>query len=506
MNIVVVGGGTAGWMSALYAKIIYPQYPITLIESEEVGILGAGEGSTPILIEFLLFLGIPVEELIKECNISIKNGIKFSGWSDKNKSYFHPFYSQSSASNDYNFSLYNMLENNTGFAHIFAKKFNHKLKDYCFVEKFSEQNKVPFFQSVKKIGNEILYNQQSNISIHFDASLLAKYLRKIGESRGIIRKEGLVKKINTDKDGYINELETDRENIKTDFVIDCTGFKRLIIGNFYKSSWKSHNKSLPMNSAIPFFLPQDKNIPPYTESIAMDYGWMWKIPLQHRYGCGYVFDNNYISEDDAKKELDNYFGFEISSPRTFKFNAGCFEKIWIKNSLAVGLSSGFIEPLEATSIFQAIRVLNDFFGSYNNIYTKNENIKEKFNKKYLLETNEIVDFLYLHYVTDKKNNNFWFDFKKNNEMPDFINYILSVIKERPIDESIDFVKRQNVFGSSSYFYILIGNNIINENMLNKYFSIMKNDKTQDYLNILSNQNKVIPQLIDHNDFLMKEKK
>lgn len=501
MNIVIVGGGTAGWLSALYAKKIYENENIILVESEEIGVLGAGEGSTPSLVEFLIFLGIPLEEMIKECKISIKNGIKFTNWSSKSDSYFHPFSSSSLASNDYNFSLYNMLENDTNFSHIFASQFNHTLKDYSFIEKFSEQNKVPFFNSIREVKNDIFYNQQSSFSIHFDANLLAKFLRKESEKRGIVRKEGMVEEIVSDSDGYIQKIKTNKETIEADFVIDCSGFKRLIIGNFYNSRWKSHRESLPMNSAIPFFLPQSEKIPPYTESRAMNYGWMWKIPLQHRYGCGYVFDKNIVSEGDAKKELDQHFGFEVESPKTFSFDAGCYEKIWIKNSLAVGLSSGFIEPLEATSIWQAIRILNDFFASYNNIFTKNEKIKESFNKKYVKETNEIVDFLYLHYVTDKTNNSFWKNFYHENKTPEFIEYILSVIKERPIDPSIDFVGRQNMFHSSSYFYVLIGNGIIKNKTLLKYLKHMKTEKTKDYLDIIKNQNYIIPKLINHNDFL-----
>lgn len=501
MNIVVIGGGTAGWISALYAKKVHSQEEVILIESEEIGILGAGEGSTPFLINALLFLDIPIERLIKECKISIKNGIKFSNWSSKQNSYFHPFFSSCAASNDYNFTLYNMLENDTGFSHIFSSRFDHELKDYCFTEKFSEEYRVPFLDSVTNVSHDIFNNSFSSFSIHFDANLLAQFLRKIGEERGIIRKEGIVKEIITDNEEYITEVRTQDDSVRTDFVIDCTGFKRLVIGNFYKSKWKSHQESLPMNSAIPFFLPQKDEIPPYTESIAMDYGWMWKIPLQHRYGCGYVFDKNQISEQDAKKELDEYFGFEVDSPKTFSFSAGCYEKIWIKNSLAVGLSSGFVEPLEATSIWQAIKVLNDFFGSYNNLLTKNEKIKDKFNQKYLMETNEVVDFLYLHYITDKKNNNFWEKFYDETHTPEFIEYILSIVKERPLDASVDFIGRQNIFPPSSYFYILIGNGIIKKNTLKKYLSLMKTDKTQDYVDIVNNQGYFIPELIRHNKFL-----
>lgn len=500
MKIVIVGGGTAGWLTALYAKKSMPEESIILIESEEIGILGAGEGATPHLLTLLNFLEIPINELVKECKVSIKNGIKFTNWSSDAGDYIHPFSSVSEASNDYNFLINKYLESDTAFSHIISSKFNHKFKDYSFIEKVSNLNKVPFAQTFSQSENPELLSF-ANVSIHFDANLLAKYLRKIGEQRGVVRKEGMVKEILTDNNGYINCLRTDRENIQTDFVFDCTGFKRLIIGNFYKSSWHSHKNNLPANSAIPFFLPKEEDIPPYTESIAMDYGWMWKIPLQHRYGCGYVFDKNMISEDDAKKEIDRMVGFEVESPRSFSFNAGYYNDIWIKNCVAVGLASGFIEPLEATSIWQSTEVLKTFFSSYGNIYNKNQKIIDKFNKKYQEETQEIVDFLYIHYTTNKKNTDFWKYFTKNNDMPEFVDYILSIVKERPIDPQIDFLSRVGMFGFTSLYYVLIGNGIVTDQDLIKQFYLIKTNKDNEYKQIINNQQNMIEKFLNHRKFL-----
>jgi tryptophan halogenase len=500
MNIVIVGGGTAGWLTAIYAKKMYPEKNIVLIESEEIGILGAGEGSTPHLLRFLSFLEISLNELISECKVSIKNGIKFSNWSSNNNDYMHPFASFCQASNDYNFSLNDYLESDTAFSHIISSQFDHKFNDYVFIQRLSYLNKVPFMQDF--FINENVYTSAfSNISIHFDANLLAQYLRRIGERRGIIRKEGIVKKILTDKNGYINYLKVDDQNIAADFVFDCTGFKRLIIGNFYKSLWHSHKNNLPANSAIPFFLPKEEDLPPYTESIAMNYGWMWKIPLQHRYGCGYVFDKNSISEDDAKNEIDRMVGFEVDSPRSFSFDAGFYKNIWIKNCVAIGLASGFIEPLEATSIWQSIEALKTFFSSYGNIYNKNQKIIDNFNKKYEKETQEIVDFLYLHYTTNKKNTKFWKNFTKNNDMPEFVEYILSVAKERPIDKEIDFLSRSNLFATPSLYYILIGNGLITQKNLIKQASLMKTNKNNEYSEIINNQQNMIKNFLNHRKFL-----
>jgi tryptophan halogenase len=502
VKIVIVGGGTAGWLSALYAKRMHPEKDVVLIESEDIGILGAGEGSTPHLVHFLLFLGISIKDIFQSCGITIKNSIKFKNWSKNQKSFFHPFGSNSPASEDCNFSVFDMMESPTSFSHIVSSMFDHEMNQYLFMHKLSEQNRVPFFDQAGFDNEVIVKNAQAAVGIHFDARKLAEYLGSVGEKRGIIKKIGTVKDFSFNESGEIVELLTEKERVRCDFVIDCTGFKRLIIGKLYNSSWVSHQETLPVNSAIPFFLPMGKKIPPYTESVAMNYGWMWKIPTQERYGCGYVFDSNRISEDDAKREIDEYFGFEVCSPKTFRFNAGFYQEIWIKNCLAVGLSAGFLEPLEATSIWQTILALTSFFSSYGNLETKNQKIKDKFNQKYFMETKEIVDFLYLHYVSNKDNNNFWKNFYKDYSTPDFAEYILSVIKERPIDPTIDFIGRQNLFGFPSYFYLLVGNENITKEDLKKYFKMLKTNKTLEYFKIIEEQENLIQKFLFHEDFLL----
>jgi tryptophan halogenase len=507
MKIVIVGGGTAGWITALYAKKVYPNHKVLLIESEEIGILGAGEGTTPHLVELFDFLNIPFSNLVKNCDATVKNGIKFSNWSEKNNGYIHPFYSNSLASNDYNFYINNHLENDTGFSHIYSSKFDHNLENYSLIQKISNNFSVPFIKNNEKnVKNEILkFNHLSSWSFHFNARTLAQYLRKIGEDRGIIRIEGIVKKIILDNNGFIKEILLNDEKIKTHFVFDCTGFKRLIIGNFYKTKWKSYAESLPAKKAIPFFLNIDEKIPPYTESIAMNYGWMWKIPLQNRYGCGYVFDSNFISDEQAQKEIQSFIGKEIDFSKIFSFDAGHYEKVWVKNCLAVGLSSGFIEPLEATSLWQIQSTLTNFFRLYKNIDNTNEENTKIVNKYYNDQTDEIVNFLYLHYLTNKKNTDFWKNFKNNNKTPDFIKHVLHVIKERQIDE-LDFIGNNKTFNLSSYFYVLVGNEIIKKDDLKKYLKLMKVDHTNEYLSILKNQKEIVDFAVNHSYFLNELKK
>jgi tryptophan halogenase len=330
-------------------------------------------------------------------------------------------------------------------------------------------------------------------------------LNSIGQSRGIIHKEGIVAELVCDENEYLTALKTNKELIECDFVFDCTGFKRLIIGNFYKSPWKSHSTYLPAKKAIPFFLEMDEQIPPYTEAIAMKYGWMWKIPLQHRYGCGYVFDSDYISDEEAIEEIESYLGYEPTYPRkdkgAFNFSAGCFEKIWIKNVLAVGLSSGFIEPLEATSIMQSIIVLRRFMAEKSNLESRNEIIKNRFNTLFVNDTQEVVEFLYLHYVTNKDNSNFWQDFTTKNLMPEKIKYVLEIAGTKPLTWHFDFPGAA-VFESQPYNYVLIGNDLLNkQDRLAVAQKVATEERKKEYEELLNKQNEIIPQFMRHRDFI-----
>jgi tryptophan halogenase len=495
MNIVVVGGGTAGWLTALYANRVFPKDQITLIESDEIGILGAGEGTTPNLLPLFDFLGIPALELIRETGATVKNGIKFSNWDRNGSYYYHSFLSNSVNSNDYNFSYNKYLEIDTAFCHIYGHEYGHELKEYSFMHKLCDNHQVPF------IIDEVGFSTEANWAIHFNARRIAAFLRSVGESRGIRRIEGIVSKIDSDVNGYITKLSFERGEIDVDFVFDASGFARELIGKHFKSEWKSHSTHLPAKKAIPFFLPLEEDLPPYTESTALNYGWMWKIPTQDRYGCGYVFDSDFITEDEAHQELTDLLGGPVDSPKTFNFNAGCYTTPWVKNCLAVGLSAGFIEPLEATSLSQIAIVLERFLSDPTNIVSKNETIIKKFNQDYLDDTQEVVDFLYTHYITNKVNTPFWEDFTKNNVMPEFVSYILDVYKDRPFVPE-DF-KGRNMFATYSYTYILLGNGLLTPEIREKHTRFVRLDKSLEYFSILKNQTKNLPLFSTHKDFIRK---
>lgn len=503
MNIVVVGGGTAGWLAALSAKHAKPESTVTLVESDAVGILGAGEGSTSHFVHVLAGLGISVADVLRECNATIKNGVKFSNWNER-RAYYYPFPSYAAiGEQSYFWPFGGGLR--TSLSPIMAAKNGHDIPDFDFIYKMSEAGQVPFFEKGFTEVTDFIpgWNTVAAFGLHFDARELAVFLRKIGEDRGIIRVEGFISEIVEDADGYVSVLrlaDTGRE-IETDFVFDCSGFARLIVGKHYGAEWKSHASHLPVNRALPFFLARDEAIPAYTESVAMNCGWMWKIPLQHRTGCGYVFDSNLLSDEEAKAEVIELLGYEVDFPTVFSFEAGCFKTPWVKNVIALGLSSGFIEPLEATSIWQTSKLIQRFFGDPSHMTTRCDASIDAFNRTFVAETDMIVSFLYLHYVTRKTGTPFWADFTKNNAMPDLVASCLSVAQDRPLYNELDFTL-QLAFGEYDYTVILTGNDIVNLETRAR-FDIVNSDLQNDaYLSMLENQENLLPMLASHDRLIL----
>lgn len=423
-NFVVLGGGSAGWLAALAAKKVFPESLVTLVESEEIGILGAGEGTTPPFVNFLNWLNIPIENVIYETNATIKNGIKFSNWKGDGDYYYHNFHpSDPTLSTHYsnslgqeNFGQYNVFHSLDALENISSK-------ENSFVSFLNEKNKTPFSENGKGVMS------YSEFALHFDANKMAKFLKSVAISRGVQRIEGVVSEIQEGEDGNISSLILKTgEEVPLDFVFDASGFSRLIIGKHYKAEWHSYD-NLPANSAIPFFLPADKKIPPYTESIAMRYGWIWKIPLQDRYGCGYVYNSNLISEQDAVSEIEEFLGFEPEYPRKnkggFSFSAGYYKTPWIKNCIAVGLSSGFIEPLEATSLWITVDNLRNAFSNPYALLSQNNEVIKDYNNIFCDFNSNVSDFIYFHYMGSRSDTDFWKNFKNNDSYPDRIKNMIT---------------------------------------------------------------------------------
>jgi len=490
MNVVVVGGGTAGWLTSLLVKRYYPNIEVTVIESEEIGILGAGEGTTPHFVSYLDKLKIPTSELIKNCKATIKLGINFENWNGDKKSYFHSFSSAQHLNEMHKLLFTKCISENISTGSI------------CFQKKLCDQNKVSFsfIANSESLEQDPInsFSQNTSWALHFDARELAKYLRKVAESRDIKRIEGKVS-------GFIKKQEDVGEivlqsgtKVNCDFVFDCSGFARLLIGKEFNTEWISYEDYLPLDTAVPFFIEHDDNVSPQTDAIAMKYGWIWRIPVQGRYGCGYVFDSSYIDEEQAIKEAENYFGRKLTSPKTFKFKPGTFKETVVNNCMAVGLAQSFVEPLEATSIWVSLINLDRFLET-GGIYNKTQLYRNKINEYCRLNNQRVLEFLRLHYITKRSDSPFWKEFEEKNLMLDKVEETLTLIN---CFENCWFSHEYNNFTLPSWLQVSAGLGLISDKNYKNYYNI-ENKKiiTKEYLNLLQNQENMIKTCVSHKEFL-----
>ena len=432
MKIGIIGGGTAGLIAALILKNRFENFTIDIIKSEKIGIIGVGEGSTEHWKEFCDFANISIEELIRETDATFKYGVMFEGWTEK------PY-------------LHNVAG---GLSRI---KFGQYLSGYAYsiIKKIESKKYASSFCWKNKIAVETLANQ-----FHFNTLKLNNFLIKKCKEKGIKFFEDEIKEVvTTDK----IELLKGNQNYKYDFYIDCTGFKRLLISKL-GSKWVSYKDYLPMNEAIAFPTDDTEEYTPYTLAKAMSAGWMWRIPTNGRWGNGYVYDNRYIDADQAKEECEKFLNQKITINKNIKFDAGSVDKAWIKNCVAIGLSSSFIEPLEASSIGTSIQqtfILMHLISNY-----QSRDI-ELYNKKYTQIVENIRDFVLLHYMCSKKDSKFWKELKL--KIPKSLEDILEISKNRLLINE-DFEHKYLLFKEQNFTIILKELNLINVDQIKKEYN------------------------------------
>tara|TARA_B110000977_G_scaffold162666_1_gene208262 strand:- start:331 stop:1665 length:1335 start_codon:yes stop_codon:yes gene_type:complete len=360
VSCIVLGGGTAGWLTALTLQKHIPHHQeVVLVESDKVPGVGAGEGTTPQFLGILRYLGIPVKEFLSKTNGTKKYGVKFTNWSGNNDEF----------------------------------------------------------------NNYFLSKTQSKFACHFDSALCIAYLKDLAKSRGVTHivdtyKECERKTLRNYDRGFTARNKTHElknitlekfGKISADQYFDCSGFSRLLIGKEFDTKWISTKEYLPVNSAIPFSIPKDPtsvDAVTYTGAEALDHGWLWRIPLQNRYGCGYVFDNNNVTVEEAKNEIESYLGKKIFSKfngRVIHFESGYYEEQYRGNVFSIGLSGGFYEPLEATSLMTACIQL-DYFLKARTL----QNINHKEYNKFMQTVNhQVLLNLKYHYLNIKNDHPFW---------------------------------------------------------------------------------------------------
>jgi tryptophan halogenase len=398
-SIVIVGGGTAGWMTAaMLAKFVPRDCKIRLIESEEIGTVGVGEATIPTIRQFNASLGIDENEFMRRTQGTFKLGIEFRNWGRRGDSYIHGFGRIGRDHGVVGFHQYWLKAILRGEA--------HDLEAYSINTLAPRRNK--FTRPRPEMTNSPM--AQLDYAFHFDAGLYAKFLRGMAEARGVARTDARITEIRRrPHDGFIDAVRLDGgEWVSGELFIDCSGFRGLLIEQTLASGYEDWTHWLPCDRAIAVPCSSVAPLLPYTRSTAHGAGWQWRIPLQHRIGNGHVFSSRHMSEDEATNILmNNLDGEALAPPRLLKFAAGKRRKTWIKNCVAIGLASGFLEPLESTSIHmiqaQIARLLSLFpdkrFSPVNS---------DEFNRLTDCDVDRIRDFVILHYKqTERDDTPFW---------------------------------------------------------------------------------------------------
>jgi len=387
-SIVIVGGGTSGWMTAATLSQQFQNIPvdITLIESSAMGTIGVGEATIPTLRRFYSKLGFTDLEVLNATNATCKLGIEFKGWTGDNSTFIHPF------------GLFGQEVNHVPFHHYFTKLkqsgHNTPFADYSLGASLAEQNK--FFQPTSKPRNQL---EIFDWALHFDAGLFAKLMREYSVNNGVTHIDGKIEQVQLNNDsGDIETLVLENGKAVTgDLFIDCSGFSALLIEQSLKTGYEDWSHYLVCDTAVAVQSELVGSPNARTIAQAQKAGWQWQIPLQTRMGNGMVFSSQFINKDEAiTTMLSNIDGKTTQEPRSFSFTPGRRKKAWNRNCIAVGLASGFLEPLESTSI-ALVETAIEKIASFLEQPEYNEEESEKFNYAMAQEYERVRDFIILHY-------------------------------------------------------------------------------------------------------------
>jgi len=450
-TVVIVGGGTAGWMAANLFLHRWPDTRITLVESKSIGTIGVGEGSTPYLKEFFRLLGIADKDWMPACNATYKAGIRFCNWSlaAGYESYFHPFYSR--------FDL--------PFGDAFFQQCNAQRRgaaqavhpdDYFVANRLAELGLAPL--PIEDPGFEVDYGY------HFDAGLLGDFLRKRALALGLNYKEAKIESVSQGQEGEVDALLTDSgESIKGDFYIDCSGFRGLLVNQTYQLPFRSFSDNLFNNAAVTLASPADTaaTLIPETRATALGHGWVWRIPLQNRVGNGYVYSSDFIDPEQAEAELARHLGLDGKDHPSFRhiqFRTGRLEEHWHKNCLAVGLSQGFVEPLEATALMLVQFTLERFIAFYDRAKPPLRNNQTSYNANVNGFIESIRDYIVTHYKCNSRTDtDYWRACREEARTSSRLQGFLDAWqKGQDFDASLAQAKNQLAYLRPSWYVILAG--------------------------------------------------
>lgn len=448
-HICVVGGGSAGWMTALMlATTAYgPRLKVTVLESPQVGIIGVGEGSTPWLRRFFEILGIEESEWMPACNATYKSGITFDGWSTKPgfERYFHPFVS--------------MLDNMT--MHPFVDNVHARLEgadvdahpDRFFLSAaLARQAKGP--RANTSFPFDVWYGY------HFDATLLGQFLARKAVDRGVSHLQRHVNEVLLNEQGDIAGLKLEGgETLTADFFVDCTGFASLLTGKALQTPFIGFGENLFNDAAVAMPTPLDGPLASQTVATALRHGWAWKIPLTHRQGNGYVYSSAYCSADEAETELRRHLGLlEADIPaRHLKMRVGRMEKIWHRNCVAIGLSQGFIEPLEATALLY-VQVTASMLVEVLEKRALGPEAQAQFNEAMRQRFENTRDYIVAHYKTNSRTDtDYWRANAQNMNLSDSLQAVLMTwMSRKPLVVSLKTGRFGQGYPAVSWYALLAG--------------------------------------------------
>jgi tryptophan halogenase len=445
-KLVIVGGGTAGWMAAaVFARVLKGRYgKVQLVESEEIGTVGVGEATIPPIQFFNHMLGLNEVDFVKKTQATFKLGIDFRDWTRLGHRYFHPF------------GPYGQDLDAVSFHHYWLRL--HALGEGGPLDDYSMSTVAAGMgRFLPQVGKPQPGVPQVAYAFHFDAGLYARYLREYAEARGVERVEGRIVKVRQrGEDGFIEAVVlADGREVEGDFFIDCSGFRSLLLGQTLRVGFEDWTHWLPCDRALAVPCEGVEDLTPCTRSTARSAGWQWRIPLQHRIGNGHVFCSSFMGEDAAADILmSNLDGAPRGEPRLLKFAAGRRLKAWSKNVVALGLAGGFLEPLESTSIhmvqsalFRLLALLPaDGF---------DQATQDEFNRLSAAEYEQVRDFLILHYKAVERDDSEFWNYCRNMEIPDALRHKIDLFRSRGRVARFD----GQLFVEPSWVAVFLGQNI-----------------------------------------------